>query len=163
MADPRMQALAAALNAKQQNSPQGNMTVQQRVQMLNEGRLQPRPGDSQFALDRNAALQREKAMEAQMMQDRMYQEAQEVPQITPPAQVPSFVEAVQSPEYLRQKSLASPRGQMRQADKLSEDIKLAAELYRLENSEMPAEIGSPGIKGRAFDAFQYLIGRKRAM
>jgi hypothetical protein len=73
------------------------------------------------------------------------------------------MEAAMSPELLRQKSMASPQGQMRQADKLSEDIRLAAELNRLDNSEMPAEIGSPGMKGRAFDAFQYLIGRKRAM
>lgn len=163
MADPRMQALAAALNAKQQGSPQGNMPVQQRVQMLNAGQMQPQQGDSQFALDRNTALQREQAMEAQMMQARMQQEAQEIPQVTPPVQQPSFVEAVQSPEFLRRKSMASPRGQMRQADKLSEDIKLAAALNKLDNSEVPAEIGSPGWKGRAFDAFQYLVGRKRAL
>lgn len=163
MADPRMQALAAALSAKQQSTPQGNMPVQQRVHMLNAGQIRPQGNDSRFAIDRDRMLQAEQAREAQMMQDRMYQEAQAIPQITPPAQAPSFAEAVQSPEFLIAKGRNSARGQMRHADKLSEDIKLAAELNRLQNAEMPAEVGSPGWKGRAFDAFQYLIGQKRAL
>ena len=162
MPNPDMQALAVALNSRKMQAPQGNMPVQQRVQMLNMGQMQPQQGDG-FAYDRAQALQAEQAREAQMMQARMQQEAMEVPQVTPPVQQPSFAEAVMSPEFLRRKSMESPRGQMRQADKLSEDIQLAAELNRLDNSEMPAEIGSPGYKGRAFDAFQYLIGRKRAM
>lgn len=161
MPQPDMQALAAALSARRQSAPQGNMPVQQRVQMLNAGQMQPQQGDGGMA--RAEALQREQAMEAQMQQARMQQEAQEIPQVTPQMQGPNIMEAAQSPELLVQKSMASPRGQMRQADKLGEDIRLAAELNRLRNAEMPAEIGSPGMKGRAFDAFQYLIGRKRAM
>ena len=64
---------------------------------------------------------------------------------------------------LRSLSAASPRGRARRVDKKAEDAAFAFERDRIDSAEMPAEVGSPGYKGRVYDAFQYLIGRKRAL
>lgn len=140
------------------------------VDMLNTGQA-PRGVDlPDFAINRNRMLEDEARQEqlyrAQNMQPVELPQGRPQPQASL-AQIlmnqydPSAAPGVSA--MLRAKSLGSERGKARQISKMEEDLALAAERHRLENSEMPAEIGSPGMKGRMFDAFQYLIGRKRAM
>lgn len=57
----------------------------------------------------------------------------------------------------------SGHGQQRAIDKAIEDYNFSQTRRRIDNSVMPAEIGSPGWGGRAYDAFQFMIGRKQAM
>lgn len=140
------------------------------VDMLNKGSAPRGLELPKFAIDRENALQEEARQEQLYRMENM--QPVELPQARPAPQA-SLAQILMN-QYdpstapgasfmLRQLSTNSPRGKMRRVDKLAEDLALAAERNRIDNSEMPAEIGSPGLKGRAFDAFQYLIGRKRAM
>lgn len=140
------------------------------VDLLNKGQMPRGVELSPFAINRNRMLQEEAQREALYRADNM--QPVELPQGRPQPQgslaqiLMNQYDPSTAPEtsfMLRQLSTNSPRGKMRRVDKLAEDLALAAERNRIDNAEMPAEIGSPGLKGRAFDAFQYLIGRKRAM
>lgn len=140
------------------------------IDMLNGGQM-PRGIDlSPFAINRNRMLEDEARQEQLYKIDNM--QPVELPQRAPAEQAslaqilmnqydPSTAPAASF--MLRSLSAASPRGRARRVDKRAEDAAFAMERDRINNSEMPAEIGSPGLKGRAFDAFQYLIGRKRAL
>ena len=140
------------------------------IDMLNRGQVPRELEMPKFAIDRNNMLAEEARREALYRAENM--QPVELPQGRPQPQgslaqiLMNQYDPSTAPEtsfMLRQLSTSSPRGKMRRVDKLAEDLALAAERNRIDNSEMPAEIGSPGLKGRAFDAFQYLIGRKRAM
>ena len=140
------------------------------VDLLNRGQMPRGVELSPFAINRNRMLQEEAQREALYRAENM--QPVELPQGRPQPQgslaqiLMNQYDPSTAPEtsfMLRQLSTNSPRGKMRRVDKLAEDLAFAAERNRIDNSEMPAEIGSPGLKGRAFDAFQYLIGRKRAM
>lgn len=140
------------------------------VDMLNTGQAPRGVVLPDFAINRNRMLQEEAQREALYRAENM--QPIELPQAAPAPQASlaqilmNQYDPVAAPNVsamLRAKSLGSERGQKRMAGKLAEDLALAAERHRIENSEMPAEIGSPGMKGRMFDAFQYLIGRKRAL
>lgn len=140
------------------------------VDVLNRGQIPRGVELPDFAINRNRMLQEEAQREALYRAENM--QPVELPTRTPAPQA-SLAQILMgqydpstAPEIsfmLRGKSAASERGKARRTDKLAEDLALAAERHRIENSEMPAEIGSPGMKGRMFDAFQYLIGRKRAL
>jgi hypothetical protein len=140
------------------------------VDLLNRGQMPRGIELSPFAINRNRMLEDEARQEqlyrAQNMQPVELPERAPVPQASL-AQIlmnqydPSTAPAASF--MLRSLSAASPRGRARRADKQAEDAAFAMERDRIDNSEMPAEIGSPGYKGRLFDAFQYLVGRKRAM
>lgn len=140
------------------------------IDMLNRGNA-PRGLDlPDFAINRNRMLQEEAQREALYRADNMQPvelpEAAPIPQASLAQMLMGQYDPVAAPQLsamLRAKSMASERGQKRMAGKMAEDLAFAAERNRIDNAEMPAEIGSPGYKGRAFDAFQYLIGRKRAL
>ena len=140
------------------------------VDLLNTGQA-PRGVDlPAFAINRNRMLaeeaQREALYRAQNMQPVELPQGRPQPQASLAQILMSQYDPASAPAVsfmLRSKSTGSERGKARRTDKLAEDLALAAERHRIENSEMPAEIGSPGMKGRMFDAFQYLIGRKRAL
>ena len=140
------------------------------VDLLNRGQMPRGIELSPFAINRNQMLEEEARQEQLYKIDNM--QPVELPQGRPQPQA-SLAQILMN-QYdpstaptasfmLRSLSAASPRGRARRVDKRAEDAAFAIERNRIDNSEMPAEIGSPGLKGRAFDAFQYLIGRKRAM
>lgn len=140
------------------------------IDMLNRGQMPRGVEMSDFAINRNRMLEDEARQEqlyrTENMQPVELPQAAPIPQASLAQMLMGQYDPVAAPQLsamLRAKSMASPRGQKRMAGKMAEDLAFAAERNRIDNSEMPAEIGSPGLKGRAFDAFQYLIGRKRAM
>ena len=147
------------------------------IDMLNRGKVPAgseammKPSSFEFVTRRSNRMLEDEARQEQLYRMENMQPV-ELPQGRPQPQgslsqiLMNQYDPSTAPEtsfMLRQLSTNSPRGKMRRVDKLAEDLALAAERNRIDNSEMPAEIGSPGLKGRAFDAFQYLIGRKRAM
>lgn len=146
------------------------------VDMLNRGQPAPgselimKPSSLEFITRRNRMLaeeaQREALYRAENMQPVELPQGRPQPQASLAQILMGQYDPAAAPSIsfmLRAKSTGSERGKARRVDKLAEDLALAAERHRIENAEMPAEIGSPGLKGRAFDAFQYLIGRKRAL
>ena len=140
------------------------------IDMLNMGNA-PRGVDlSEFAINRNRMLEEEARQEQLYKIDNM--QPVELPERAPAEQ--ASLNQILMNQYdpatapaasfmLRSLSAASQRGRDPRVDKRAEDAAFAIERDRINNFEMPAEIGSPGYKGRAFDAFQYLIGRKRAL
>jgi hypothetical protein len=138
--------------------------------MLNQGNVPRGLALPDFAVNRNRMLEDEARQEQLYRMENM--QPVELPQGRPAPQASlaqilmNQYDPATAPEVsamLRAKSRGSERGKRRMVDKLGEDIAFSADRYRIDNSEMPAEIGSPGYKGRMFDAFQYLIGRKRAL
>jgi hypothetical protein len=140
------------------------------IDMLNKGSAPRGLELPAFAINRNRMLEDEARQEQLYKIDNM--QPVELPQGRPAPQAslaqilmnqydPSTAPAASF--MLRSLSAASPRGRARRVDKRAEDAAFAIERDRIDNSEMPAEIGSPGVKGRMFDAFQYMLGRKRAL
>lgn len=140
------------------------------VDMLNKGSAPRGLELPKFAIDRENALQEEARQEQLYRMENM--QPVELPQARPAPQASlaqilmNQYDPATAPEasfMLRSLSAASPRGRARRVDKRAEDAAFAIERDRIDNAEMPAEIGSPGYKGRLFDALQYLVGRKRAL
>lgn len=61
------------------------------------------------------------------------------------------------------RSIMSDRGQAQQDINRRNNVALAQRVQRINNQAMPAEIGSPGLKGGAFELFRQAIGDKRAL
>lgn len=146
------------------------------IESLNRGKVPAgseammKPSSFEFVTRRNRMLEDEARQEQLYRMENM--QPVELPQARPAPQASlaqilmNQYDPATAPEasfMLRSLSAASPRGRARRVDKRAEDAAFAVERNRIDNAEMPAEIGSPGYKGRLFDALQYLVGRKRAL
>ena len=141
------------------------------IDMLNRGQVPRGTQLPPFAVNRDRML----AEEAR--QEELYAHAARQPAVEMPTRMrqdPGTLTEMLMGQYdparapgissmLVAKSKASPLGRMNFADNISRDVAMAAKLHRAQNGPIPAEHGSPGLKGALFEAWMNLLGQHRAL
>lgn len=156
-----------AVSYMQGNSvPAKDDPVRQRVMMLNSGEIKPGQGDPAFALRMQDALAAEREREAQLAAQNQSAVAEYLNgfQVTPETSIAKQIPAGDPmSQYLVGLSRGSERGRMNYANQQIANKFLQGRLQDIQNRPVPAEIGSPGIRGRLFELFRAALGEKQAL
>jgi len=147
-------------------SPVNETSARKRVQMLNSGVIRPGQGDPAFALRMQAALEagHQREMELQAQNQQAAQQFRDSFVVAEPVPITKQIPGGDPmSNYLVHLSRMSPQGRKQGMKYASDNIQMMWDKERINNAVMPAEVGSPGYKGRLFDLFRMAIGQKPAL
>jgi hypothetical protein len=147
------------------NGPQTQPRLEdarRRVALLNSGQVQPGVGDPQFGIRLAQQLEAERLANQQIvLQQQQAHDAlmSQLPQQSQPNGISDVVPSDRNiPNWLVGMSQRSPRGRIQQSLNAYNGDALSERLAYLQTHAMPAEIGSPGYKGKLFELFRGMLG-----